>query len=74
MLRQEVTPVLVGLLEAEELTMRNSTIGETLSLVGGPLVVESLKERVSDKSITISTRGRLLSALALAERAERRRR
>jgi hypothetical protein len=74
MLRQEVTPVLVGLLEAEELTMRNSTIGETLSLVGGPLVVESLKERVSDKSITTSTRGRLLSALALAERAERRRR
>lgn len=73
MLRKKVTPVLVALLEVDELSTKHSSIGETLSLVGGSLVVDSLKERVNDKSLNASTRGRIQSALSLVERAERRR-
>ena len=73
MIREKVTPVLVALLEADERSTKHSIIGETLSLVGGNLVVDSLKERVNDKSLNASARGRFQSALGLVERAERRR-
>ena len=74
LLRKQVTPVLVGLLEVDEPHRSLETIGETLSLVGGGFAVDSLKNRISKKNLRASARSRLQSALALAERAERRRR
>jgi len=72
-LQKQATPALVSLLEAESMDSKHSSIGETLSLVGGPMVLESLRTRVNDKSLTVQVRSRIQSALTLVERAERRR-
>ena len=69
LLRNKVTPVLMKRLDQ---TMDKS-LGETMSLVGGTLLVDALKQRVADKSLTSDVRGTLQSVLSLVERAERRR-
>ena len=71
-LRSKVTPVLVKLLERSE-AASYSNIGETLSLVGGQQLLDSLQIRAQDPSLKGDVRSRMQSVLSLVERAERRR-
>lgn len=72
-LRQLVTPVLLGLLEQEKSELDHRRVGETLALVGGSGLRNTLQAKVLQKGAAPAVRARVSFALQLVERAERRR-